>query len=144
MERTEGFDQLLGALVGMVRTSDRVSPDEETYHLAEMGLEKLFSHVSEEEREYAAEQIRQKKAEIMPDCVVCRNPCGRFSDYDCTELWNGEEGVRSAKLAILEQLKEMGEQGRSFRQDAVFRALFALGEDCERDWLLSIADQLKI
>ncbi len=100
MERTEGFDQLLGALVGMVRTSDRVSPDEETYHLAEMGLEKLFSHVSEEEREYAAEQIRRKKAEIMPDCAVCRNPCGRFSDYDCTELWNGEEGVRAAKLHI--------------------------------------------
>ena len=83
-----------------------------------------------------AERIRRKKAEILPDCALCRTPCGRFFDYDTDDLWQARPEIRERKIEIL---REAGRRSRAGTGETdtelLCRALFAVGEFCGAEWL---------
>lgn len=153
MKRTEDFDLLLGTAVGLARTADRVPGDEETRELLKEALGLMFpertsgGEAAGKDAGAAgrlAERIREKKARILPDCTVCRTPCGRFFDYDPDDFWLAREETREAKTRILEMLGELHSRNRTDGNwDLIFRALFAVGEDCQKEWLRTIAEELE-
>ena len=171
MEREETWNELFGAAVGLVRTVDRQPADEETWGLIHEalcslldlaawqqavktggksriekagGANKMPGAESAEEAEAGetlTERIRRKKWEIMPDCAVCRTPCGRFSDYDGEDLWLARPEIRNIKVEILKALSRLEPQ--ESRRDLVYRTIFALGEDWGGDWLGGILQELQ-
>ena len=161
------WNDLLGAVVGLVRTADREPADEETKRLVETALCRLLdgsawtdalksagdspvgrpddsADLEGESGPALAEAIRKKKDEILPDCALCRTPCGRFFDYDADGFWLARPEIRGKKQVILEEIRRLGHlKKREEQEDLVFRALFALGEDWGGDWLDAIVDELK-
>ena len=154
MERTKTLERLLGAAVGLARTADRIPADGETMGLIREALVMMFAPESSGEngRLEGAEdpvsaleaRIHEQKARLLPDCTVCKNPCGRFFDYEAGELWTGPLEIRDGKIGILERLKCLTDRGEiGENRDLVCRALFALGEDCSGEWLQMIAEELE-
>ncbi len=148
MERTKEFDLLLSVTVGLVRTGEREPADRETKRLVEEALKRMvppegFENDGEQVRRLA-ERIREKKAELLPDCAVCPSPCGRFFDYDPEDFWLAGEEMREIKTGILKQLSWLNERGLLEEHwDTACRALFALGEDWGKEWFQTIAEELK-
>ncbi len=150
MRRTEEFDLLLSVTIGLVRTSDRTEADGETKALIKEALQRMFPEKSEEASKTAAdvrvlaERIREKKARILPDCTLCRTPCGRFFDYDPDDFWLAGEEIRELKTRILERTGELNRNGLTEKHwELVCRALFAVGEDYGKDWIGTIAEELE-
>lgn len=52
-------------------------------------------------------RVRAEKERLAPGCSQCMAPCGRTADYDMQALWNAEEEVRTLKLRILADLREI-------------------------------------
>ena len=72
-------------------------------------------------------------------------PCGRTADYDMQALWNAEEEVRTLKLRILADLREIAAHiaHAPAQQDEetdvyplLYEALFKIGYDESVDALL--------
>lgn len=120
--------QLIGELIGLARATDgneHLISDPVTQVVAEI----LTADIASEEQFAAySSKIKQAKQEMVPDCFLCANPCGRTAAYDLSAL-EGESGqIRQAKLAILEELENLA--GSVSSPESVlklFRGLVAIG-----------------
>lgn len=72
--------------------------------------------------------VEEVKRNMVPDCFLCANPCGRTSGHDLSRIDQEPENVQAVKLAILEQLYALAKEKPSQnRDDLLYRGLFALG-----------------
>ena len=149
-EVAELQDQLTGALIGLSRAVDN-APDanEGTWRLMIEGLFTTVTNVSFNEKTIREliDRVHEEKARLVPGCSGCGSRCGRNDDYDMNLLWNAQEDIRSLKSLILFGVRGMAAYAHhammlGYADEEVnhffAKALFAVGEDWDRDALLPI------
>lgn len=102
-------DELTGALIGLAKASQGNGLTESAQRIMLEGLFATITNVNFNEKTIRAciEAIAREKAELVPNCANCANPCGRTSEYDMNEIWNADEDIRSLKSLILFGLRGM-------------------------------------
>ena len=53
------------------------------------------------------QRVNEEKHIIVPDCSVCKNPCGNTDNYDMKRIWEADEDIRSLKALILFGIRGM-------------------------------------
>ena len=103
-------DVLTGALIGLARAiDDPAVASAETWTIMTEGLMATAPDacLSDAALETLIQNVRAEKARFAPGCSQCMAPCGRTADYDMQALWNAEEEVRTLKLRIVADLREI-------------------------------------
>lgn len=85
-KKTENTDQII--IEGLFTTITNVNFNDDT-------LREMIQRVNEE------------KHIIVPDCSVCKNPCGNTDNYDMKQIWEADEDIRSLKSLILFGIRGM-------------------------------------
>ena len=103
-------NELTGALIGLARAiDDPAVASAETWTIMTEGLMATAPDacLSDAALETLIQNVRAEKARLAPGCSQCMAPCGRTADYDMQALWNAEEEVRTLKLRIVADLREI-------------------------------------
>lgn len=141
-------NELTGALIGLARAiADPAVPSAETWTIMTEGLLATAPDacLSDAALETLIQNVRAEKARLAPGCSQCMAPCGRTADYDMQALWNAEEEVRTLKLRILADLREIAAHiahapAQQDKKTDVYpllsEALFKIGYDESVDALL--------
>lgn len=141
-------NELTGALIGLARAiDDPAVPSAETWTIMTEGLLATAPDacLSDAALETLIQNVRAEKARLAPGCSQCMAPCGRTADYDMQALWNAEEEVRTLKLRILADLREIAAHiahapAQQDKKTDVYpllsEALFKIGYDESVDALL--------
>lgn len=145
-------DVLTGALIGLARAiDDPATVSDETWTVMTEGLlatapeahlddtaTSTDLHSDDAAIEALISKVRAEKERLAPGCSQCMAPCGRTADYDMQALWNAEEEVRTLKLRILADLREIAAHiaHAPAQQDEetdvyplLYEALFKIGYD---------------
>ncbi len=134
-------DVLTGALIGLARAiDDPATVSDETWTVMTEGLLATAPdvHPVDAAIEALIRKVRAEKERLAPGCSQCMAPCGRTADYDMQALWNAEEEVRTLKLRILADLREIAAHiaHAPAQQDEetdvyplLYEALFKIGYD---------------
>ena len=137
----KSYNKLFGALIGVARSIDWYSPIEEKSMEV---IYKILTTVSSSEQllnesELVAltKELHLEKLRLVPDCFRCLNRCGRTDDYDMELLWNAEDSVRTAKLALLDLLLLHSPSDDRY----IVKALLSLGEAYDASMLESIINE---
>ena len=85
-------------------------------------------------------RVEQEKRRLVPECFLCAASCGRTNDYDMANLRNGQPEIRTLKLRILQNIRDIaaglfhtpvpGDRAKTVHA-FLYKALFAIGRD---DW----------
>ena len=141
-------NELTGALIGLARAiDDPAVASAETWTIMTEGLLATAPDacLSDAALEALIRKVRAEKERLAPGCSQCMAPCGRTADYDMQALWNAEEEVRTLKLRILADLREIAAHiaHAPAQQDEetdvyplLYEALFKIGYDESVDALL--------
>ena len=134
-------EKLAGAVIGLVRgcdgNMDLVTAD--TEKIITEGIITAF-YGSDEEISSCIKKIHDEKYRIVPDCAVCKNPCGRTFDYNFKDLSLDGEDVACLKMLLLNSvvgylmiLKEKAGNSGIEKSDfaPIYGALYAVGG---KDW----------
>jgi hydroxylamine reductase len=143
-------DELIGALIGLARASDRHQTSASTHRAMIEGLFTTLTNVNfnEETIRYQIDTVRREKEKLIPGCAACASPCGRNDEYDINILWTDHEDIRSLKSLILFGLKGMAAYAYhalvlGYSDEEVnnffYEGLFAVGEDWNMEQLFPIA-----
>lgn len=104
-------DELTGALIGLARSAvdNEHLINSDTYKLLIEGLFTTLTNVNFDDNaiQDLIEQVHTEKSRLIPNCRNCASPCGKNNDYDISEIWNGDENIRSLKSLILFGLRGM-------------------------------------
>lgn len=103
-------NELTGALIGLARAiDDPAVASAETWTVMTEGLLATApdTHPVDATIEALIRKVRAEKERLAPGCSQCMAPCGRTADYDMQALWNAKEEVRTLKLRILADLREI-------------------------------------
>ena len=134
-------NELTGALIGLSRAiDDPAVASAETWTVMTEGLLATAPDacLSDAALETLIQNVRAEKARLAPGCSQCMAPCGRTADYDMQALWTAEEEVRTLKLRILADLREIAAHiaHAPAQQDEetdvyplLYEALFKIGYD---------------
>lgn len=135
-------DKVTGALIGLARAVEN-NADLVTKNTDDIILSGLFTTITNvnfnnETLQQLIDRIHAEKARIVPDCGVCKMPCGHNDDYDMTMLWDAQEDIRSLKSLILFGIRGMAAYAYhamvlGYRDAEVsgffYKALSAIGND---------------
>lgn len=125
---TNWEEMLLGELVGLARATDG-NEHLITQAVTEMIAEVLRANVRSESGYHAySGKIDAAKREMVPDCFLCANPCGRTSALDLKNLKGESQQIQETKLAILSKIRTISCTERSREDDLkLYRGLVILG-----------------
>lgn len=141
-------DVLTGALIGLARAiDDPATVSDETWTVMTEGLLATApeAHLNDTAIEALTRKVRAEKERLAPGCSQCMAPCGRTADYDMQALWNAKEEVRTLKLRILADLREIAahiahapaqQDEKTDVYPLLSEALFKIGYDESVDALL--------
>ncbi len=135
--------KLTGALVGLARCVDGAEPTEETFSVFKAAL---LTPVSADERElrYQIAALHAEKAVLLPDCMVCRHPCGRRADMTTEEMERDGEDVRQIKQDILTLARKLcADTAAREKAPLLYKAVFSVGEDADMAWFTAILEELQ-
>ena len=125
MNRTDAENRLMGALVGLANAirgnEDKVT--EETRRLVQTALLLIQGGAEDTALQGMTQNVQSEKWRIVPDCAVCRFPCGRNADYDMELMWTEEEEVRAWKVRMLRDLHAAAQTDKIF-DEACFEEFF--------------------
>ncbi len=134
-------NELTGALIGLARAiDDPAVASAETWTVMTEGLLATAPDVCLDDTaiEELIRKVNAEKERLAPGCSQCMAPCGRTADYDMQALWNAKEEVRTLKLRILTDLREIAAHisHAPAQQDEetdvyplLYEALFKIGYD---------------
>ena len=127
-------DTLLGALVGLARSTSSEPKTENTDAVLNAGLR--LAAQPEEKLHRMLETVRTEKHRVAPGCASCAMPCGNTKDYDLTRLRSAAPAVRQRKLRLLQAVFCLAAQHPDADvQLAIYRGLFAFSEDWDEELL---------
>ena len=133
-------DTLLGALVGLARSTSSEPKTENTDAVLNAGLRLAAQpDAPAETLQRMLDITRAEKHAVAPNCATCAMPCGNTNDYDLARLWAAPETIRTLKLQMLSTafaLAQKRPQGQA--QTAVYQLLFTLAEDWDAELLLPV------
>ena len=150
-EHTAQADRLLGALIGLARAVSKQGKTPDTDGVLLSGLQALNSRAAEPTLRAETDKTHAEKDHIAPECALCAMPCGSTADGDMQAVWNAREPVRAKKAALLQAAcaaaqrlrpDENGER-REAAMLALYRAVFALGEDWDPEALEAVCEALE-
>ena len=142
-------NELTGALIGLARAiDDPAVASAETWTIMTEGLMATAPDacLSDAALETLIQNVRAEKARLAPGCSQCMAPCGRTADYDMQALWNAEEEVRTLKLRILADLREIAahiahapaqQDEKNDVYPLLYEALFKIGYDESTEALMT-------
>lgn len=132
--------RLIGALIGLARATDgNTVRTEETGRLMRAGLAALRKNA----HQTLVEKIHAEKRILAPDCATCGAPCGKTADYDIKQWKNEAEPVQEQKWLLLKRLVEVAVACSDSAEVDYFltKALFALGESWEAEWIAALVKE---
>ena len=101
-------DLLLGALVGLARSTVNEPKTEDTDHVLAAGLRLA---AKPEADTTALERMRNivetEKHRVAPNCANCTMRCGNTDNYDLARLWNAPAEVRTCLLYTSDAADEL-------------------------------------
>ena len=131
-------DVLLGALVGLARSTVNEPKTEDTDRVLAAGLRLAADPAAQEDALLRMTRIVEtEKHRVAPNCATCTMRCGNTDDYDLARLWAAPETIRALKLRMLRCVFQLA-QGRpdAAAQEVIDQDLFVLAEDWDEDLLL--------
>ena len=136
-------DELLGALVGLARSTTNEPKTEDTDDVINAGLRLAAQNSSDEDKLCRMLQIvRTEKQRVAPNCATCAMPCGNTSDYDLAHLWSAPQELQLLKLRLLRAVCSLAQQhpGEA-EQFSIYQGLFALAEDWDAALLIPVVQR---
>ena len=126
-------DVLLGALVGLARSTVNEPKTEDTDHVLAAGLRQAAN---------ADAAVETEKHRVAPNCATCTMRCGNTDNYDLARLWTAPETIRALKLRMLRCVFQLA-QGRpdAAAQEVIDQDLFVLAEDWDETLLLPVVQR---
>ena len=136
-------DALLGALVGLARSTVNEPKTEDTDRVLASGLRLAADPDAAEDalrRMYSI--VETEKHRVAPNCATCTMRCGNTDNYDMARLWAASEPIRALKLRMLRCVFQLA-QGRpdAAAQEVIDQDLFVLAEDWDEDLLLPVVQR---
>ena len=133
-------DELTGALIGLARTCFNNPKTEHTDSLITEGLLATITNVNlnDDTIRELTDRVNEEKAVIAPGCAACMARCGNTDNYDMNRLWGADQDIRSLKAQILFAIQEISANVCQ-SMDFLYKALFVLAEDWDRELLEPVA-----
>lgn len=130
-------DTLLGALVGLARSTSSEPKTENTDAVLNAGLRLAAQpDAPAETLQRMLDITRAEKHAVAPNCATCAMPCGNTKDYDLIRLRSAAPAVRQRKLRLLQAVFRLAAQHPDADvQLAIYRGLFAFSEDWDEELL---------
>ena len=130
-------DALLGALVGLARSTVNEPKTEDTDRVLASGLRLAADpDAAEDALRRMYHIVETEKHRVAPNCATCTMRCGNTDNYDLARLWAAPEDIRALKLRLLAAVFRLA-QGRpdACAQEVIDQALFVLAEDWDEELL---------
>ena len=119
-------DVLLGALVGLARSTVNEPKTEDTDHVLAAGLRQAANaDAAEEALARMTRIVETEKHRVAPNCATCTMRCGNTDNYDLARLWTAPENIRALKLRMLRCVFQLA-QGRPDAAALFFSPVSAL------------------
>ena len=113
-------DKLLGALIGLAKSTANTAPVESTLETLVDGLALLYREKEnlcvEDDANNSAlncelarmtDRVHEEKFKLVPDCALCQSPCGNTSDYDASLFRESQASNQKLNLEIIAGLEKI-------------------------------------
>ena len=95
-------DTLLGALVGLARSTVNEPKTEDTDRVLAAGLRLAAApEAAESALLRMTDIVEAEKHRVAPNCAACAMPCGNTSNYDLARLWGAPAEICALKVRLL-------------------------------------------
>ena len=153
-------DKLLGALIGLAKSTANTAPVESTLETLVDGLALLYREKEnlcvEDDANNSAlncelaqmtDRVHEEKFKLVPDCALCKSPCGNTSDYDASLFRESQASNQELNLEIIAGLEKIAYSIRQKKAELsldddisglLFRALAVTGFDWAENDLLEL------
>ena len=153
-------DKLLGALIGLAKSTANTAPVESTLETLVDGLALLYREKEnlcvEDDANNSAlncelarmtDRVHEEKFKLVPDCALCQSPCGNTSDYDASLFRESQASNQKLNREIIAGLEKIAysirqKKARLSLDDDIsgllFRALAVTGFDWAENDLLEL------
>lgn len=140
---TELKKKLIGALIGLAKSCGNNPKTENTDNIIIEGLQ-ISQTENTEQIEEMIKKVKEEKYRIVPDCSVCKHPCGNTDDYDMNRLMQAAEDVRMLKLAVLEKISQIAARPSVTENEifSLYRGLANIGYDVQAEELQELLDDI--
>ena len=92
-------DALLGALVGLARSTVNEPKTEDTDRVLASGLRLAADpDAAEDALRRMYHIVETEKHRVAPNCATCTMHCGNTDNYDLARLWAAPEDIRALSL----------------------------------------------
>lgn len=138
-------DVLLGALVGLARSTVNEPKTEDTDRVLASGL-RLAADSSADEAALTrmTSIVEAEKHRVAPNCSTCTMRCGNTDNYDMARLWAAPENVQHLKLRMMDcvfALVRAQRRPTAEAQAVIDQDLFVLAEDWDETLLLPVVQR---
>lgn len=159
-------DKLLGALIGLAKSTANTAPVESTLETLVDGLALLYMEkenlCAEDgpdgnkdannstlgcELARMTDRVHEEKFKLVPDCALCQSPCGNTSDYDASLFRESQASNQKLNLEIIAGLEKIAYSIRQKKAELsldddisglLFRALAVTSFDWAENDLLEL------
>ena len=133
-------DALLGALVGLARSTVNEPKTEDTDRVLTSGLRLAADpDVAEDALRRMYHIVETEKHRVAPNCAICTMRCGNTDNYDLARLWDALEELRTLKLRLLAALFTLAQRRSTDRiRKEICDDLFVLAEDWDEELLAPV------
>ena len=133
-------DALLGALVGLARSTVNEPKTEDTDRVLTSGLRLAADpDAAEDALRRMYHIVETEKHRVAPNCATCTMRCGNTDNYDLARLWDAPEELRTLKLRLLATLFTLAQRRSTDRiRKEICDDLFVLAEDWDSSLLSPI------
>lgn len=133
-------DALLGALVGLARSTVNEPKTEDTDRVLTSGLRLAADpDAAEDALRRMYHIVETEKHRVAPNCAICTMRCGNTDNYDLARLWDAPEELRTLKLRLLAALFTLAQRRSTDRiRKEICDDLFVLAEDWDSSLLFPI------
>ena len=133
-------DALLGALVGLARSTVNEPKTEDTDRVLASGLRLAADpDAAEDALRRMYHIVETEKHRVAPNCATCTMRCGNTDNYDLARLWDAPEEIRTLKLRLLAALFALAQRRSTDRiRKEICDDLFVLAEDWDSSLLFPI------
>ncbi len=133
-------DTLLGALVGLARSTVNEPKTEDTDRVLTSGLRLAADpDAAEDALRRMYHIVETEKHRVAPNCAICTMRCGNTDNYDLARLWGAPAEICALKVRLLSAVCVLaGQKTTAQIQKEICDDLFVLAEDWDTELLLSI------
>ena len=133
-------DALLGALVGLARSTVNEPKPEDTARVLASGLRLAADpDAAEDALRRMYHIVETEKHRVAPNCATCTMRCGNTDNYDLARQWDAPEELRTLKLRLLAALFTLAQRRSTDRiRKEICDDLFVLAEDWDSSLLSPI------